>query len=146
MSALPNSNGMKINYLPHHAVLKEESTSTKLRVVFDASMPTSSGKSLNDCLLVGPTIQPELFDILIRFRQHPYVLIGDIVKMYRQVMIKPEHRLHQSILWRTNPDEPPTSFSLNTVTYGVASALFLAIRSLQQLSRDFERTHPLLQL
>lgn len=134
MSVLRNSDDKKVHYLPHHAVIKEASTSTKLRVVFDASDPTTSGKSLNDCLLVGPTIQSELFDILLRFRQYPYVLTGDIVKMYRQVMIKPEYRPYQCVLWRINPDEPPTTFSLNTVTYGVASAPFLAIRSLQQLA------------
>lgn len=115
MSVMQNAESMKVNYLPHHAVIKETSTSTKLRVVFDASHPTTSGKSLNDCLMVGPTIQSELFDIFVRFRQHQYVLTGDIVKMYRQIMVKPEHRLHQCILWRTNPNETATTFCLNTV-------------------------------
>ncbi|XP_018396624.1 PREDICTED: uncharacterized protein LOC108774893 [Cyphomyrmex costatus] len=144
MSALSvtDTHNQKINYLPHHAVTKEFSISTKLRVVFDASNPTTSGKSLNDCLLVGPTIQSELFEIIIRFREHPYVLVGDIVKMYRQINIKPEHRVHQCILWRSNPEDPPTTYSLNTVTYRVASSPFLAIRSLQQLSVDHEKTHP----
>jgi len=67
MSILSSTGNPTVNYLPHHAVMKEALTSTKLRVVFDASSPTSSGKSLNDCLLVAPTIQPELFEILIRF-------------------------------------------------------------------------------
>lgn len=40
-------------YLPHHPVVKEASTTTKVRVVFDASCKTSSGVSLNDMLLVG---------------------------------------------------------------------------------------------
>lgn len=142
MSALSDSNDQRINYLPHHAVIKESSASTKLRVVFDASSATTTGKSLNDCLLVGPTIQSELVDILLRFRQHSYVLTGDIVKMYRQVTVRPDHRIYQCILWRTDTNEPVTTFSLNTVTYGVASAPFLAIRSLQQLSFEFEHIHP----
>ncbi|XP_018373062.1 PREDICTED: uncharacterized protein LOC108767595 [Trachymyrmex cornetzi] len=132
----------KINYLPHYAVIKESSTSTRLRVVFDACSPTTSGKSLNDYLSVGPTIQSELFEILIRFRQHSYVLTSDIVKMYRQIMIKPDHRLYQCILWRSTSDQPVTTFCLNTVTYRIASAPFLAIRSLQQLAYDYEATYP----
>ncbi|XP_062557880.1 uncharacterized protein LOC134222732 [Armigeres subalbatus] len=44
-------------YLPHHAVIKMDSTTTKLRTVFDASCPSKSGLSLNDVLLAGPTIQ-----------------------------------------------------------------------------------------
>ncbi|XP_018406248.1 PREDICTED: uncharacterized protein LOC108782467 [Cyphomyrmex costatus] len=52
-------------YIPHHAAIKEESTTTKTRVVFDASFKTTSGKSLNDLLLVGPIIQenPKAFII-----------------------------------------------------------------------------------
>ena len=49
------------SYLPHHGVIKETSKSTRLRVVFDASHRTSSGYSLNDSLMIGPTIQ----DILV---------------------------------------------------------------------------------
>ncbi|XP_018375207.1 PREDICTED: uncharacterized protein LOC108768972 [Trachymyrmex cornetzi] len=58
------------NYLPHHAVVKSTSSTTKVRVVFDASCKTTSGRSLNDILLVGPTIQNTLFNIILRFRQH----------------------------------------------------------------------------
>lgn len=148
MSALSDTKNVKINYLSHHAMIKEASTSTKLRVVFDASSSITSGKSLNDCLIIGSTIQSKLIDILIRFWQHPhrrhlivYTSWRLIVKMYKQVMIKPEHRLYQCILWRTDPNEPATIFSLNTVTYGVPSASFLSIRLLQQLSFDFEQTH-----
>lgn len=46
----------KICYLPVHGVVKESSTTTKLRPVFDASTKTTSGASLNDTLLPGPFI------------------------------------------------------------------------------------------
>ncbi|XP_029169999.1 uncharacterized protein LOC114939750 [Nylanderia fulva] len=72
-------------YIPHHAVTKEDSTTTKLRVVFDASCKTSSGKSLNDILMLGPILQNSLFDIIIRLRQHKYAMAADIAKMYRQI-------------------------------------------------------------
>ena len=55
-------------YLPMHSVSKQSSTSTKLRVVFDGSATTSSSLSLNQSLLVGPTLHPNLSTILMKFR------------------------------------------------------------------------------
>lgn len=61
-------------YLPRHGVSKEESSTTKLREVFDASAKTDTGLSLNDVLKVGPTIQDDIFFILLRCRKHKFVL------------------------------------------------------------------------
>ena len=55
-------------YLPMHGVTKSSSSTTKLRVVFDASAKTTNGLSLNDILLTGPTLYPSLKAILIRFK------------------------------------------------------------------------------
>lgn len=53
-------------YIPHHPVLRETSSTTKLRVVFNASFKTRNGTSLNDHLLVGPKLQQDLPSILLR--------------------------------------------------------------------------------
>lgn len=50
-------------YLPHHAIFKDTSDTTKIRVLFDASCKSSNGKSLNDLIAVGPTVQDDLFSI-----------------------------------------------------------------------------------
>ena len=68
-------------YLPHHCVLKSDSTTTKLRVVFDASAKTTSGISLNECLMVGPKLQDDIFDILIRFRCFKIGMSAYVAKM-----------------------------------------------------------------
>ena len=73
-------------YLPHHRVFKD-STTTKLRVVFDASSESPEGNTLNDCLLLGPRLQDDVFDILNRFRLHHFALSSDVAKMYRQVAL-----------------------------------------------------------
>ncbi|XP_052754692.1 uncharacterized protein LOC128201521 [Galleria mellonella] len=129
-------------YLPHHAVIRESSSTTKLRVVFDASSKTSSGKSLNDIQYVGPVVQNDLLSILIRYRQHKFVITGDIEKMYRQILVDPNQRSLQKILWRDNEQQPIKTFQLNTVTYGTASAPFLSTRCLIQLS--LECTDPII--
>ncbi|XP_076660082.1 uncharacterized protein LOC143363371 [Halictus rubicundus] len=130
-------------YLPHHGVIKGNSLTTKLRVVFDASCKTSTGISLNETLMTGPTIQDDLFSLLIRFRSHVYVLTADIAKMYRQIEIHPDDRKYQQILWRETSDQPIKTYKLNTVTYGTSCAPFLAIRTLHQLARDEAANHPI---
>ena len=89
-------------YIPHHAVRNENSTTTKLHVVFDASCKTDTGVSLNDILMKGPAIQDELLYILARFRTYNYVLSADIEKMYRQILVTENHRSYQHVLWRAN--------------------------------------------
>ncbi|XP_017791907.1 PREDICTED: uncharacterized protein LOC108573927 [Habropoda laboriosa] len=84
-------------YLPHHAVIKESSQTTKIRVVFDGSSKSNTGTSLNDTLMVGPTIQDDINSLLLRFRLYKYVLTGDIEKMYRQFLVREEDRKFQRI-------------------------------------------------
>ncbi|XP_043071675.1 uncharacterized protein LOC122322684 [Drosophila grimshawi] len=71
MSLVTEPNLSEPHYsIPHHCVLKPSSESTKLRVIFDASCRTSNQTSLNDHLLVGPTLQDDLYLLLLRFRLH----------------------------------------------------------------------------
>ncbi|XP_035890487.1 uncharacterized protein LOC118502374 [Anopheles stephensi] len=129
-------------YLPHHAVVKETSTTTKVRVVFDASCKTSSGYSLNDKLLVGPVIQDDLFNIIVRFRSHAVALSADVEKMYRQVLHDECDQRYLRIRYRENPEVPIKTYQLQTVTYGTASAPFLATRTLQQIAHDHQTHYP----
>lgn len=134
---------VKVNFLPHHCVHKEDSTTTKLRVVFDGSAKTTSGLSLNDILYAGPTIQPKLFDTLLRFRFFKIALSGDICKMYRCVRVSHPDDFLQCILWRNNKNDDVKIYKLNTITYGTKPAAFLAIRAMHQLAMDEEKSFPI---
>jgi hypothetical protein len=129
-------------FLPHHAVFKKDSTTTKLRVVFDGSCHTTNGKSLNDNLFSGPALQQELFSILARFRTHQYVLTADIAKMYRQILVDCDDRNYQIIVWRKRPDLPIETFRLKTVTYGLACSPYLAIRCLHEVAKVNSSQYP----
>ncbi|XP_072934812.1 uncharacterized protein [Epargyreus clarus] len=123
-------------FLCHHAVFKQSSESTKLRVVFDGSACTSSGLSINSLQYIGPTVQDSLFSILLRFRQHQYVLTGDIEKMFRQINVHEDDRNLQLILWREDESRPLQVLRLNTVTYGLASASYLSTKCIWQLGEE----------
>lgn len=124
-------------YLPHHAVIKANSSTTKLRVVFDASCKTTTQVSLNDILHVGPNIQIDLTTIILRFRKHAIVLVADIEKMYRQIQVTSQDANFQLILWRDNPKEELKVYKLNTVTYGTACAPYLALKTLKKAAENF---------
>jgi hypothetical protein len=129
-------------YLPHHPVIREASNTTETCVMFDGSAKSSSGLSLNDLLHVGPTVQPDLYSIVLRFCTHQICFTADIAKMYGQILMHPEDRDLQRILWRHSPDEPIKEYQLNTVTYSTSSAPFLATHCLNKLLDDNQDQHP----
>lgn len=141
MSDITGVDDGKGYYMPHHAVFKESSLTTKTRVVFDASAKTSSGVSLNDILMVGPKIQDDLITLLLRFRLHTYVLTADLEKMYRQFLVQENDRVYHKLLWKDA--KGIKTFQLNTITFGVASAPYLATRCLHQLAEDEKEKFPL---
>ncbi|GFU46272.1 uncharacterized protein TNCV_2155951 [Trichonephila clavipes] len=130
-------------YIPYHMVINEKSTTTKCRVVFNASSKTKNGKSLNNVLMTGPKLQTEIFNHLIKFRSYRVAFTADIEKMYRQILISDEDCKYQRIVWRATPSDSLKSFELQTITYGTSCAPFLALRTLQQLYQDEEQNFPL---
>lgn len=136
-----NTSSQSSFYLPHHAIIKPSSTSTKLRVVFDASARDSNGVSLNETLRIGPTIQQDLLSILLRWRKFKFAITADVEKIYRQIEVNPHHKPFQRILWRNNDDQIK-EYELSTVTYGTACAPYLAIRTIQQLAHDEKGNFP----
>lgn len=128
-------------FIPHHPVIKETSTTTKVRNVFDASMKTSNGVALNQCLCVGPTIQPELFEQLIQWRKFEFALSGDIEKMYRQMWINPKHANYQCILWQRPGSSSIEEYRLMTVTFGTSSAPFQAVRGLHEVGERIKEVN-----
>ena len=129
-------------FLPHHAVVKPESTSTKVRVVFNASKKTKSGYSLNDVLHTGPILQSDIVQVITNWRFYQFVFTGDIQKMYRQIWIHPDDQPFQRIVFRRIKKEAVKTFQLKTVTFGIKCAPFLAIRTLHELSKDVESKNP----
>ncbi|XP_063981500.1 uncharacterized protein LOC135164773 [Diachasmimorpha longicaudata] len=129
-----------VYYLPHHGVLRPDSTTTKLRVVFNGSSSTSTGTSLNGILHAGGKLQVDAPDVLFWVRRHRYVFGTDFVKMLQQIRIYSDDWNLQRILWRD--ENQLITFQLTTVTYGQTCAPWLALRVLQQLTADDGHLYP----
>ena len=80
----------RVRYFPHHAVFRENKSSTKTRIVFDASAHDTDEASLNDCVLPGPALQPNLVSVLLRFRSHLFAIMADIKKTLLQIKLASE--------------------------------------------------------
>ena len=124
-------------FIPHHPVFKDTSSSTKIRIVFDASSKDSNGNSLNDCLLKGPNLLPDIAAVLLRFRMHRVALNGDLQKMFCQTAVIKDHQRYQLYLWR-NCDTAiePKVYAMERLMFGVSSSPFLAIQSVLEHARS----------
>ena len=120
-----------IHYLPHHPVIKASSSTTKVRIVYDASAKKNrQSVSLNECMFRGPVILPDLCQLLMRMRVHKTVVISDIEKAFLQVGLQPHDRDVTRFLWFKD-DENLTlkdnvkAFRFDRVSFGVISSPFL---------------------
>ena len=121
------SNQAKVHYIPHHAVIKEESQTTPLRIVYDCSAKSNNTTpSLNECLETGPPLQPHLFDVLLRNRFRKFVITGDIKKAFHQIHLPPEDRDVQRVLWYNNlQDRKVMEYRFTRVIFGATSSPYI---------------------
>lgn len=117
----------QIHYLPHHAIVRQQKETTKIRVVYDASA-RCGGPSLNDCLHTGPKFHQKIFNILLRFRAHRIAVTADIEKAFLMIEMAVKDRDALRFLWvRDLAEEPPQLVELrfSRVVFGVSSSPFL---------------------
>ena len=97
-----------VHYMPHHGVTRQESQTTKLRIVYNGSARAYGGEpSINDCLQTGPNYIPKLFDILVRFRWHQIAVTADIEKAFLMISIAEDDRDFLRFLWVKDPFKAP---------------------------------------
>ena len=134
----------KTHYLPHHAVIRRDKATTKLRVVYDASA-RSYGAALKDCLYTGPPLAENIFDILLRFRASRIALTGDVEKAFLMVGIAEEDRDVLRFLWvddieKKNPEIMVLRFT--RAVFGVCSSPFLLNATLKHHIERYKNEDP----
>lgn len=124
----PSTSSKESWYIPHHLV----SHNGKNRLVFNCSHKYL-GQSLNQFLLPGPTLGAPLLGVLVRFREYPIAVSGDIKGMFHQVLLLPEDRPLLKFLWRDlKVDEPPKTFEWQVLPFGTTSSPCCATFALQR--------------
>ncbi|MFH4981860.1 hypothetical protein AB6A40_008569 [Gnathostoma spinigerum] len=124
-------------YMPHQAVIKPDSLTTKIRIVYDASSKAKGNhNSLNDVLLKGPLLLPDLCGILLRSRLTPVLVTADIEKAFLQLGLHQNQRDAVRFLWVNDVNAPVNDVNLKVfrftrVPFGVTSSPFLLDATIQ---------------
>ena len=132
-----------VHYLPHHEVINENSKSTPLRIVFNASAKFH-GKCLNDFWAKGPDLLNDQLGILLRFREHNIGIAGDIRKMYHAIKLSSglERHTHR-FLWRDlDLKRNPDIYTLTSVSFGDRPAGSIATTALMKTAEMGQITYP----
>ena len=76
-------------WIPHHPVIKtDEQSTTKIRAVFNCSLKTKGGPSLNEASYAGVNLMKDMLELMVLFRTNRYVLLSDIRKAFLMIKLK----------------------------------------------------------
>ena len=108
-------------WIPWSVVWKEASMSSPSRIVFNASMKTASGQSLNSILAKGTNKLPKILSLLIRFGSRKAAFSCDIAMAYNMVRLEPSYFTYQRYLWAEglNPNDEAVDMVIRYLIYGV---------------------------
>ncbi|XP_071036519.1 uncharacterized protein [Parasteatoda tepidariorum] len=134
----------KTYYVPQRAVIREDHSTTKLRVVYDTSYREKGHHSFNDCLLQGPNLVPDLLIALLNYRKGEIAAIADIQKAFLQISISPEDR--DALRFQKTRKFPNTKFEIYRMTrvmFGATSSPFLLAATIRHHLKKFRNIYPM---
>ena len=136
----------KIHYLPHRPVVRQSAETTKVRLVYDASSKSGKdGVSLNDCLHTGPSLNPLLYNILLRFRLNGIAMTSDIEKAFLNIEVDKRDRDCLRFLWPEDPYNMETAYEVyrfSRVCFGVRASPFLLNGTLRYHLNSYQECDP----
>ena len=80
---------------------------------------------LNDCLESGPNLNPNIVDVLSRFRRWKYAVTADISKAFLQVELAEGDQDVHRFFWRKEKDDVMRIMKFVRVTFGIKCSPFL---------------------
>ena len=119
------------------------STTTKIRIVFEASVKTSTEMSLTEQFMIGPTIHSLLINVQLHFRNFSIAIMTDVSRMYRAVLLPEERDLHVCrFVWRDDPKEPLKEYRMTQLTFRVLVSFFAANMAVKCNAVKMENKYP----
>ena len=128
-----------IHYISHHEVLKPDSKSTPVRIVFNSSAKYM-GHVLNEYWAKGPDLLNNILAVLLRFREYEVAFIEDIKKMYHTVATNVLDQHTYRFLWRDmETTQEPDIYVIQRVSFGdkpSGAIATVALRKTAEMGKD----------
>ena len=134
-----------VHFLPWRVAYNENSTTTPVRLVFDASAVTEGGFAMNHLLALGINSINSLLEIWLRWRVWRVAIHTDVTKMYNVVKLMEKHWKYQKYLfdYDLDPAREPSDKVITTLIYGVRSSGNQAQVAMRRVAEILKEKFPL---
>ena len=104
-----------------------------------------NGIYLNDCLHTGPSLNPLLFEILVRLRENRVALVGDIEKAFLNISVDESDRDCLRFLWVDDVSDSNSNvvvYRFCRVVFGLNASPFLLNGTIRHHLATFAEADP----
>ncbi|GFR28235.1 integrase catalytic domain-containing protein [Trichonephila clavata] len=129
-------------YLPHHAVIRSDKTTSRLRIVFDGSAHEDGHSSLNQSLYTGPNLHPNMLELLLRFRKNPVAFTADVKSAFLQIELDLRDREFTRFFWTDNLNNDPYVLNFTRVLFGLRPSPYLLAATLKHHFKKYKEQYP----
>ncbi|GFR05228.1 integrase catalytic domain-containing protein [Trichonephila clavata] len=129
-------------YLPHHAVIRSDKTTSRLRIVFDGSAHEDGHSSLNQSLYTGPNLHPNMLELLLGFRKNPVAFTADVKSAFLQIELDLRDREFTRFFWTDNLNNNPYVLNFTRVLFGLRPSPYLLAATLKHHFKKYKEQYP----
>ncbi len=129
-------------YWYHHPVVREDKTTTKVRVVMDGTAKFRC-RNINKTLAPGPNRIANLQAILVCMRINPVAFTGDIGSMFLRIRLLKEDRKYHRFVWLFDPEQAPKTYQFLSHVFGNVGSPAVANFVVKEHALKYQKEYPL---
>ncbi|GFX94751.1 DUF1758 domain-containing protein [Trichonephila clavipes] len=129
-------------YLPHHAVIRSNKTTSRIRIVFDVSAYEDGQSSLNQSLYTRPNLHPNILELLLCFRKSPVAFTADAKSAFLQIELDFRDRDFTRFFWTDNLNNEPYVLNFTRVLFGLRPSPYLLASTLKHHFKKYREQYP----
>ncbi|GFY42311.1 integrase catalytic domain-containing protein [Trichonephila inaurata madagascariensis] len=128
--------------LPHHAVIRSDKPTSRIRIVFDGSAHEDGQSSLNQILYTGPNLHPNILELLLCFRKSPVAFTTDVKSAFLQIELDLRDRDFTRFFWTDNLNNEPYVLKFTRVLFGLRPSPYLLAATIKHHFKKYKEQYP----